>query len=137
MLINLKIFQNNILHYFNTNINNQQILKNIIFKKYNIFPQNQIWLYNNKILKYNNLQKGTYYIYENETITLILNINGNLINTPYIPINLKVRELKDIMSINDNIYYNNIKLKETLTLEHYKIKSNNVLHLKPIIHVEY
>ena len=47
--------------------------------------------------------------------------------SPLVSSDIKVKELKDILSIKDNIYFHNIKMNENKTLKHYNINNMDTL----------
>jgi hypothetical protein len=55
-----------------------------------------------------------------------LNYEHNIIS-PLISTDIKVKELKDILSIKDNIYFRNTKMNETKTLKYYNINNMDTL----------
>ncbi len=52
--------------------------------------------------------------------------------SPLIPSNIRIKDLKDILSIKDNIYFHKVKLNENKTLDYYNISNMDVLHNKHI-----
>ncbi len=62
-------------------------------------------------------------IFNNNYINLYLKINNKKILTPLINVNTTIEELKDILTIKDNIYFHNQKLKNYNTLAFYGIKN--------------
>ncbi len=64
----------------------------------------------------------TYQImFNQEYINLIVNINNSKKITPLISRNSTIGDLKDILSIKDNIYFDNVKLKDSKMLSYYNI----------------
>ena len=136
MQISIIIISENINKNININANTFFELKNIFFKKYLIPLENQYWYINdNKIEKNFKIIKGEYslYFFDTNYISLKINIGNNILNIPLIKNKVKVKELKNILSIKDNIYLNNKILNENYTLEYYNIKNNFILDIKPLL----
>ncbi len=66
-------------------------------------------------------------IFNNQYINLYIKIKNKLIITPLISITSTIEELKDILSIKDNIYFKQIKLKDNKTLDDYGINNMETL----------
>jgi len=62
-------------------------------------------------------------IFNNRYINLYIKINNKLVMSPLISITSTIEELKDILSIKDNIYFKQIKLKDNKTLDDYGINN--------------
>ncbi len=72
----------------------------------------------------------TYQImFNQEYINLIININNSKKITPLISRNSTIGDLKDILSIKDNIYFNKINLKNNKTLNYYNINNMDLLNV--------
>jgi hypothetical protein len=127
MIINIEGFDEN-NNFFNVIINP----KNKKIKHLGIFSQ-YIWFKNGVQLNndYNDWEDNENYevIFNNEYINLYIKINNNSIMTPLISKNITIKELKNILSIKDNIYFNQIKLKDNYTLEYYDINNLDSLNL--------
>jgi hypothetical protein len=67
-------------------------------------------------------------MFNNDYITINLKINNKNIITPLISKKITIRELKNILSIKDNIYFKQIKLKDEHTLEYYDINNMDMLN---------
>jgi len=66
-------------------------------------------------------------IFNNDYISLLLKINNKNIISPLISKKNTIRELKNILSIKDNIYFNREKLKDNKTIEFYNINNMDKL----------
>lgn len=135
MLISVDIISENIFDSHNYNVNSFLELQNEITKNYFISFENQEWYFNENKIKDNfKLLKGNYtlYLFKLDYISLHLNINCNIIKLPFVSKELKIVDLKDILSIKDNIYLNNIKLCDNKKLIDYNINTNNILFVKSI-----
>jgi hypothetical protein len=66
-------------------------------------------------------------IFNNNYINLYLKNNKKNILTPFININTTIEELKDILTIKDNIYFQKEKLKNNKTLASYGINHLDLL----------
>lgn len=135
MLISVDIISENIFDSHNYNVNSFLELQNEITKNYFISFKNQEWYFNENQIKDNfKLLKGNYtlYLFKLDYISLHLNINSNIIKLPFVSKELKIVDLKDILSIKDNIYLNNIKLCDNKKLIDYNINTNNILFVKSI-----
>ncbi len=78
---------------------------------------------------YNNWKDNDTYeiIFNHDYINLYIMINNKNIITPLINRNSTIEELKDILSIKDNIYFDKVKLKNDRTLESYNINNMDKL----------
>jgi hypothetical protein len=66
-------------------------------------------------------------MFNNDYININLKINNKNIITPLISKKITIKELKNILSIKDNIYFKQIKLKDEYTLEDYDINNMDIL----------
>ena len=66
-------------------------------------------------------------MFNNNYINIILKINNKKILSPLISKKIKIIELKNILSIKDNIYFNKLKLQDQKTLEDYDINNNDLI----------
>ena len=66
-------------------------------------------------------------MFNNEYINLYIKINNKIIMTPLICRKSTIEELKNILSVKDNIYFKQIKLKDNKTLENYNINNMDSL----------
>jgi hypothetical protein len=66
-------------------------------------------------------------IYNNDYIQIYIRLKNKMILSPLINKDLTIEELKDILSIKDNIYFFNVRLNDNNTLEDYNINNKNVL----------
>ena len=80
-------------------------------------------------LDYNDWEENDTYeiMYNNIYINIYLNFKYKIIMTPLININITIKELKNILSIKDNIYFDSIKLKDNKTLNYYHINNLDIL----------
>jgi hypothetical protein len=80
---------------------------------------------------YNDWKDTEHYevIFNNYYINLYIKINNKTIMTPLINRNTTIKDLKNILSIKDNIYFKQIKLKDNYTLEYYDINNLDSLNL--------
>ena len=69
----------------------------------------------------------TLYYNKNKYVRLRIIRHNIIIVSPLISSDIKVKELKDILSIKDNIYFHNIKMNENKTLKHYNINNMDTL----------
>ncbi len=68
-------------------------------------------------------------IFNNDYINLKLKTNNKIIISPLLSKKITIKELKDILSIKDNIYFKQIKLKDDKTLEQYNINNMDELDI--------
>lgn len=61
-------------------------------------------------------------------INIIIRINDKTIKLPQLDINTKILEIKNVLSIEDDIFLLNDKLDDNYTLNYYNIKDNMILH---------
>ncbi len=75
--------------------------------------------------EYNNWKENENYeiMFNNEYINLYIKIKNKIIMSPLICRNSTIEELKNILSIKDNIYFRQVKLKDDKTLEDYQINN--------------
>ena len=145
MIIDVELLVDDVYNIIKINVTNINDLKKYIFLHYNIKKENQIWYFNNKKLVNNFIiKKGNYTV---TNVTNVSNVNKNMIYlriyknnkiiiTPFLPYNLTIKELKLLLFIKKNIYFNNINLNNNNTIQFYNLKNNNLLSIKSIIHVE-
>jgi hypothetical protein len=80
---------------------------------------------------YNMWEEGGEYqvLFNNNYINILIKFKNNKsIISPFIYKDITIRELKDILSIKDNIYFDNIKLKDNKTLSYYNINHMDSLN---------
>ncbi len=72
---------------------------------------------------YNEWVEGDNYevLFNNNYINICIQFKNKNIITPFIYKDITIRELKDILSIKDNIYFDNVKLKDSKMLSYYNI----------------
>lgn len=134
MIIYIKILSEIFYEEITFTITNELLLdlKNYIYEKFFIDIEKQNWFFDNK--KINNdfkFIKGFYtiYVYDNDDISFKINLNNKKITSPFLSKNLTIKEVKDILSIKDNIYFKNIKLFDNKTLNYYKINNSSELNV--------
>lgn len=125
MIIHIEGFdQNN--NYINKNINtHNKKIKDLVRWNYYDWYKDGIKLDDN----YNDWKDDDNYeiIYNNKYINLYININNKIIMTPLICKSSSIEELKNILSIKDNIYFNQVKLKDENCLNDYDINNFDAL----------
>ncbi len=129
MIIQIEGFdQNNNLINSNINIKNKKI-KDLGKWAFYDWYKDGIQLDN----EYHDWKENEHYevIFNNNYINLNLTINNKNIISPLVSKNITVSELKNILSIKDNIYFKQIKLKDNQTLEDYNINNMDSLVLLP------
>ena len=133
MLIDIEIISENIFDNISLEAFSFINLKNMIKEKYLVPIKNQEWFFNNnKIDNFIdiNCNVGIYTVYfSNNLINLKIKNKNKIIKLPYLSKSLTIKELKNILSIKDNIYLNNINLLNNKKLSDYQIKSNDILTL--------
>lgn len=102
-----------------------------ISKKYNK-DNNCINIYeNDNILKksFNNWNyEFNYIVVINKCfVNIIIKYKSKIIKLPQLEITTRISDIKNILSIEGDIFFKNKKLNNKATLEFYKIKNNNVL----------
>ncbi len=121
MIIHIEGFDKN-NNYINLNINPQnKKIKDLKKWSYYDWYKDGIKLDND----YNDWKENDNYeiIFNNQFINLYIKIKNKIIMTPLICRNSTIEELKNILSIKDNIYFKQIKLKDNLTLDDYEINN--------------
>jgi hypothetical protein len=99
-------------------------LKEKIFEELKINIYYQEWYLDGEILNddFNDWKKGNYILFiNNDIIEIKFLINNNITNI-YVNKNTTVKELKNILSLNDNIYIRNILLDDNQPISNYNIK---------------
>ncbi len=66
-------------------------------------------------------------IFNKNNINLCIQYKNKTIITPLVSKNITIGELKNILSIKDNIYFNREKLKDNKTIEYYNINNMDKL----------
>ncbi len=131
MIIHIEGFdQNNNLINSNINIKNKKIKDLGKWAFYDWYKDGvQLDKY------FNDWEENEHYevIFNNNYINLNLKINNKNIISPLVSKNITVSELKNILSIKDNIYFKQIKLKDNQTLDDYNINNMDSLVLLPHI----
>ncbi len=125
MIIHVEGFdQNNNFIKKTINTNNKKIKDLGIWAHYDWFKDG-IQLDSN----YHNWNQNESYeiMFNNHYINLALKINNKNIISPLISKKNTIRELKNILSIKDNIYFKQMKLQDEKTLENYNINNMDCL----------
>ncbi len=73
-------------------------------------------------------------IFNNKYINLYIRKNNKVVISPLISTTSTIEELKDILSIKDNIYFKQIKLKDNKTLDDYGINNMDTLSVMSIVY---
>ena len=131
MIIHVEGFdQNNNLIDLNINIKNKKI-KDLGKWAYYDWYKNGMQLDN----EYNDWKDNENYevMFNNDYINLYLKINNKqkLIISPLVSKKISIVELKNILSIKDNIYFKQVKLNDNKTLEDYNISNLDSIVLLP------
>ena len=130
MIIHIEGF-NNMNEYFekDISINNDPLYMLTEWSDYDWFLDG-----NDLDCMYNEWSKDiTYTLYYNKNKYIRLRLVKHTINreliiiSPLISSDIKIKELKDILSIKDNIYFRNIKMNENKTLKQYNINNMDTL----------
>ena len=64
---------------------------------------------------------------ENTFINIIIKFKKKNIKLPQLELNTKIKEIKNILSIEGDIFFKNKKLDNNNSLSYYKINDNNIL----------
>uniref|UniRef100_A0A6C0J671 Ubiquitin-like domain-containing protein n=1 Tax=viral metagenome TaxID=1070528 RepID=A0A6C0J671_9ZZZZ len=141
MIINVELLLDDNYDIIKIDVKNFNELTKYVFLNHTIKKEHQIWYFNNKKLVNDFIiKKGNYTVTNananNNMISLRIYKSNNIIRTPYLPIDLTIKELKSILSTRENVYFNNINLNNNNTIGFYKLKDNNLLLIKSIIRVE-
>lgn len=104
---------------------------NQISKKYNKIPKYINIYENNNLLKdtfnqWNNNHSYIIFIDKN-FINIIIKNKTKILRLPQLEINTKIGEIKNILSIKEDIFLKNKKLDNKNTLLYYKISDNTIL----------
>ena len=125
MIIHIEGFNQKNEYFFKTiSINNQMICD---FPEYILYE----WYEDGIRLdyKYNNWKDNMTYvlIYNQKHIRVFIKNKNSISQSPYLKPTFTIKQIKDILSIKDNIYFNNVRLKDNKTFEYYNIKNNELL----------
>ena len=105
----------------------------IISKKYKKNNNNISIFENNNLLNYKfykwNCNNCYLIMIDNEYINIIVKVKNKIINLPQLDINTQIYEIKNILSIKDDLFFNNRKLKDNRSLKYYQIYENNILSI--------
>jgi len=103
----------------------------------NISIANQLWYVNGKIVDclFSNWHIDNKYsmFIKKEVITLFITKKNKIIQTPQLSIDMTIKDLRDILSIKDNIYFRNVKLLDNKTFKYYNINDNSNLNITSYI----
>ena len=133
MKLNFEFFNHGNYINIKLNVNNKycEDIINHISKKYNKSIEYINIYENNKILqnKFLNWDLTNNYIImiENDFINIIIKLKNKTVKLPQLELSTKISEIKNILSIKDDIFFKNNKLNDTYSLEYYKINDNNIL----------
>lgn len=132
MIVHIEVISKNIYNNIILKGNNFYDIQNQIYCKYLISINNQEWYFKDDIIDSSfKLKKGNYTVYFYcDYISIIINNKNKFIKLPQLSTNLKINELKDILSIKDNIYLNNEMLIDNKKLSDYNISSKDILKIK-------
>lgn len=97
------------------------LLKQTILKELKIPIEKQEWYLNGYILNdnFNKWIKGDYVLFINNNIIEVKFLINNNINNIYVNKNITIKELKNILSIKNNIYIRNKLVDDNFTLNEY------------------
>lgn len=133
MNLSFDFFYDDIISTVNFNVSGKNCIDIIynISKKYNKSIKYINIYQDDKLLKntFNNWDnKYNYVIFiDNSFINIIIKYNNKVIRLPQLDLNTKISEIKNILSIEEDIFFRNIKLENKNTLLSYKINNNNIL----------
>lgn len=134
MLIEVDILSENIFDKCTINTTSFLNMCEIIKNKFLIPEIEQEWYFNNiQIDTSFILKKGKYSVFfSNDNISIKIKIDNKLKVLPYLSKNLKISDLKNILTIKDNIYLNEKMLSNDKTLTYYNINNNDILNVKNV-----
>lgn len=134
MLIEVDILSENIFDKCTINTSSFLNMCEIIRNKFLIPENEQEWYFNNiQINTSFKLKKGKYSVFfSNDNISIKIKIDNKLKVLPYLSKNLKICDLKNILTIKDNIYLNEKMLSNDKTLTYYNINNNDILNVKKV-----
>lgn len=133
MNLSFDFFYDDIISTINFNVFEKNCIDIIynISKKYNKSTKYINIYQDDKLLKntFNNWDnKYNYIIFiDNTFINIIVKYNNKNIRLPQLDLNTKISEIKNILSIEEDIFFRNIRLENKNTLSSYKINNNNIL----------
>jgi len=132
MIVNVEVISENIYDNLKIDGDTFQNIQNEIEIKYLVQISNQEWFFNDKNINSSfNLISGNYTVYFSVNyISLTINNKNKITKLPFLSPKLKIQELKNILSIKDNIYLNNELLLNNKKISDYNISSNDILKVK-------
>lgn len=133
MNLSFDFFYDDIISTINFNVSQKNCMDIIynISKKYNKSTKYINIYQDDKMLKktFNNWDnKYNYVIFiDNSFINIIIKHRNKVIRLPQLDLDTKIGEIKNILSIEEDIFFRKIKLENKNTLSSYKISNNNIL----------
>lgn len=128
MLITFEVLENNDIYNKVINVtgkNANDIKKYFNYKNIKIYQNTNI--IDDTFNKWSN--DNQYFIYIENDIYISFQLNNN--STPYLNYNMTIKEIKNILSIKDEIFFNNVKLNDNYTLKYYNINNYCKLYTQP------
>lgn len=133
MNLSFDFFYDDIISTINFNVSHKNCMDIIynISKKYNKSTKYINIYQDDKMLKktFNNWDnKYNYVIFiDNRFVNIIIKHRNKVIKLPQLDLDTKIGEIKNILSIEEDIFFRKIKLENKNTLSSYKISNNNIL----------
>ncbi len=125
MIIHIEGFDQNNNFIMETIKTNSPLIKDTgVFSFYNWYKDGDLLDPNEDILEDNESYE---IIYNKEKLNLRISQKNKIIITPLVSKYTTIGELKNILSIKDNIYFNREKLKDNKTIEFYNLNNMDKL----------
>lgn len=135
----IMLTENNLFKKIKFNVENKNLyyLQVKIFNIFKIPIKNQIWYENNNEINYtfnkwNQKDKYNMFIKKN-LISFYIKTKNKIIQTPQISTDTKIKDLRNILLINDLLLYKNNILQDNKTLDYYNLSDNIILNAFSII----
>lgn len=142
MIISFEILYNDEFLDYQTDLTNHKLddVIDIIMLTNDINSNCNYICYENK-----NLINGTfnewnsnnkYYLFlncEDDTININIKKNDNIVSLPKIKLSTFVQDIKTIFNIDDDLYYNNVKLDDYKQICYYNIENNSILECNTLM----
>jgi hypothetical protein len=140
MYIKFQVFKNDDIVDIDIETHNNK-LEDIINYFELIYNYNIDSVYENNLLlsndfnKWDNRNEYMIILNDKEYIFIKIKLANNMINLPCLEINTTISDIKNILSIEDDIFYMNLKLNENRTLKDYNITNDSILFTSQVVAV--
>jgi hypothetical protein len=140
MYVNFEVFKNNDIINIKLDTHNNTLKEIINYFKL-LYGYNIDSVYENNLLLSNDFNKwdsnNEYMIILNdiEYISIKIKLHNNIINLPRLDLDTTISDIKNILSIEDDIFYMNKKLNDNYTIKDYNIINDSILYTPQVVAV--